>query len=156
RYETANDFAADVQRYLADVPVLAGPLSAWYRFRKFVLRNRVLLTLASAVGLLLAGAGAFAWHTDQQAAQRWADEQARLGRNAEAVAILLDQCEADLRLNRADRAAISLAAAERRLADGGAGDLTSRHARCRTDFELLSALDAIDTFRWTPTDGRFP
>jgi serine/threonine protein kinase len=35
RYETANGFAMDVQRYLADEPVLASPPSAWYRFRKF-------------------------------------------------------------------------------------------------------------------------
>src|SRR5207302_229801 len=43
RYETANGFAMDVQRYLADEPVLAGPPSAWYRLRKFVRRNRVRL-----------------------------------------------------------------------------------------------------------------
>src|SRR5262249_40672069 len=30
RYETANAFAADVQRYLADEPVQAGPPSSWY------------------------------------------------------------------------------------------------------------------------------
>src|SRR5207244_11334378 len=33
RYETANGFAADVQRYLADEPVLACPPSVGYRFR---------------------------------------------------------------------------------------------------------------------------
>src|SRR5262245_18280920 len=31
RYETANGFAMDIQRYLADEPVLAGPPSAGYR-----------------------------------------------------------------------------------------------------------------------------
>ena len=31
RYETANGFAADVQRYLTDEPVQACPPSAWYR-----------------------------------------------------------------------------------------------------------------------------
>ena len=35
RYETANGFAADVQRYLADEPVQACPPSAGYRLRKF-------------------------------------------------------------------------------------------------------------------------
>jgi len=40
RYETANAFALDVQRYLADEPVLACPPSAGYRLRKFVRRNR--------------------------------------------------------------------------------------------------------------------
>src|SRR5437762_10319699 len=40
RYETANDFAADVQRYLHDEPVQACPPSAGYRLRKFVRRNK--------------------------------------------------------------------------------------------------------------------
>src|SRR5262249_8331152 len=40
RYETANDFAADVMRYLTDQPVEACPPSAWYRIRKFASRNR--------------------------------------------------------------------------------------------------------------------
>jgi WD40 repeat protein/serine/threonine protein kinase len=49
RYESAAAFAADVQRYLSDEPVLACPPSAVYRFRKFARRNR---------GGVLAGAGA--------------------------------------------------------------------------------------------------
>ena len=40
RYETANGFAADIQRYLADEPVVARPPSRAYRLRKFVRRNR--------------------------------------------------------------------------------------------------------------------
>ena len=40
RYETANGFAGDMQRYLDDEPVEACPPSAWYRLRKFARRNR--------------------------------------------------------------------------------------------------------------------
>jgi serine/threonine protein kinase/tetratricopeptide (TPR) repeat protein len=40
RYETASAFAADVQRYLADEPVHAGPPSARYRLKKFLRRHR--------------------------------------------------------------------------------------------------------------------
>ena len=40
RYETANGFALDVQRYLRDEPVQACPPSAGYRFRKFLRRNK--------------------------------------------------------------------------------------------------------------------
>jgi serine/threonine protein kinase len=40
RYETANDFAIDIQRYLADEVVQACPPSAWYRLRKFVPKFR--------------------------------------------------------------------------------------------------------------------
>src|SRR5206468_3919361 len=56
RYETANGFAQDVQRYLADEPVLACPPSAWYRFRKFARRNTGALVSAAVVtaALLLA------------------------------------------------------------------------------------------------------
>jgi WD40 repeat protein/serine/threonine protein kinase len=53
RYETANGFALDIQRYLADEPVQAAPPSAWYRFRKFALRNKVALTAGAAVAAAL-------------------------------------------------------------------------------------------------------
>jgi serine/threonine protein kinase/tetratricopeptide (TPR) repeat protein len=62
RYETANGFAMDVQRYLADEPVLAGPPTAWYRFRKFARRNRMVLTMALLIGVsLLAGTAISTW-----------------------------------------------------------------------------------------------
>src|SRR5215213_2338320 len=49
RYETANGFASDVQRYLADEPVLACPPSAGYRLRKFVRRNKATAAVAALV-----------------------------------------------------------------------------------------------------------
>jgi len=55
RYETANGFAADVQRYLADEPVLAGPPSTAYRLRKFVKRNKGPVLAACLVVLALLG-----------------------------------------------------------------------------------------------------
>src|SRR4026208_1632603 len=51
RYETANGFAMDVQRYLRDDPVEACPPSALYRFRKFARRNGRALVTAAVVGL---------------------------------------------------------------------------------------------------------
>jgi serine/threonine protein kinase/Flp pilus assembly protein TadD len=56
RYESASAFAADVQRYLHDEPVLACPPSAWYRFRKFARRNKA--GLATAVVAALAALAA--------------------------------------------------------------------------------------------------
>src|SRR5262249_14946886 len=53
RYEPASAFAADVQRYLADEPVLAGPPSASYRLRKFVKRHRGPVLAATVVLLAL-------------------------------------------------------------------------------------------------------
>ncbi len=52
RYESASAFAADVQRYLAEEPVLACPPSAAYRFRKFARRHKTALVTASAVALI--------------------------------------------------------------------------------------------------------
>ena len=50
RYETANSFADDIQRYLNDEPVQACPPSAMYRFRKFARRNKAALVMAMFVG----------------------------------------------------------------------------------------------------------
>jgi serine/threonine protein kinase/tetratricopeptide (TPR) repeat protein len=54
RYETPNDFAADVMRYLTDRPVEACPPSSWYRLQKFVSRNRrgLATSVLLAVGVL--------------------------------------------------------------------------------------------------------
>jgi WD40 repeat protein/serine/threonine protein kinase len=40
RYETANQLGQELQRFLADEPVQAGPPSAGYRMRKFLRRNK--------------------------------------------------------------------------------------------------------------------
>ncbi len=53
RYETANGFALDVQRYLADETVQACPPSAWYRLRKVVRRNKGPVLAVSVIVLLL-------------------------------------------------------------------------------------------------------
>src|SRR5205814_9735979 len=56
RYETANGFAMDVQRYLADEPVQACPPSPRYRLKKFLRKNRGPAIAAALVFLaLLAG-----------------------------------------------------------------------------------------------------
>jgi serine/threonine protein kinase len=56
RYETANGLALEIQRYLADEPVLAGPPAASYRLRKFVKRNRGPVVAAALVlAALVAG-----------------------------------------------------------------------------------------------------
>jgi serine/threonine protein kinase/tetratricopeptide (TPR) repeat protein len=56
RYETANGFARDIERYLADEPVEACPPSARYRLRKFARKNRKALVTAGAFVLLLVAA----------------------------------------------------------------------------------------------------
>jgi eukaryotic-like serine/threonine-protein kinase len=56
RYETANSFILDIQRYLHDEPVLASPPSTVYRLRKFAKRNKGPL-VAAVVVLLALSAG---------------------------------------------------------------------------------------------------
>ncbi|HBE70198.1 MAG TPA: serine/threonine protein kinase [Planctomycetaceae bacterium] len=54
RYDSANELANDLQRFLASQPVLAGPPSLTYRLGKFASRNRNRLVLSAAVVLLVA------------------------------------------------------------------------------------------------------
>jgi serine/threonine protein kinase/tetratricopeptide (TPR) repeat protein len=76
-YESASALAADVQRYLADEPVLACPPSAWYRLRKFARRNRGRLMAATVLGLglLVAAGGIGAAAVDRSARQRAAEDR---------------------------------------------------------------------------------
>jgi serine/threonine protein kinase len=53
RYETANGLARDIQRFLAEEPVEAGPPSATYRLRKLAWKHRHGLATAAALLLLL-------------------------------------------------------------------------------------------------------
>ena len=55
RYETANGFARDIQRYLADEVVEARPPSTGYRLKKFVRRHKGQVIAASLVLLTLIG-----------------------------------------------------------------------------------------------------
>jgi WD40 repeat protein/serine/threonine protein kinase len=56
RYETASGLARDLERYLHDEPVEAGPPSAAYRLKKYARKHRVGLATASAfAGVLVVG-----------------------------------------------------------------------------------------------------
>jgi serine/threonine protein kinase/tetratricopeptide (TPR) repeat protein len=75
RYESANAFAADVQRYLNDEAVSACPPSAGYRLRKYVRRHRRLLATAGIVAAaLVAATGVSVW---QAVKARHAEDRAR-------------------------------------------------------------------------------
>ena len=53
RYETANSFARDIERYLADEQVEACPPSRMYRLRKYARRHRPLLFTSATIALVL-------------------------------------------------------------------------------------------------------
>jgi serine/threonine protein kinase len=62
RYATANGLAMDVQRYLANEPIVARPPSKLYRVQKLIRRNQ--LTFAAGAGVaiaLLAGLSVSTW-----------------------------------------------------------------------------------------------
>src|SRR4030095_103468 len=56
RYETANGFAEDIRRYLANEPVTAAAPSVAYLFRKFARRHQAALGLAALSALVLVAA----------------------------------------------------------------------------------------------------
>jgi len=90
RYETANGFSLDIQRYLAGEPVLAAPPSATYRLRKFAHKHRAALTTAAGIALLLvAGVAVSAWQavraTNAEAAARVAEQDALQAQRAETA-----------------------------------------------------------------------
>ncbi|MFI5456727.1 MAG: tetratricopeptide repeat protein [Isosphaerales bacterium] len=141
RYETANGFAADVQRYLNDEPVLACPPSAGYRFRKFARRNKRALVTALLLGLvLLAAVGTVAGSIGWVARDR-------------AVRQLTMEAGVNLALNEAERFRgggnypEALSAAKRAdvlLADDAASQgLQERVRHVRKDLEMILRLEGI-------------
>jgi eukaryotic-like serine/threonine-protein kinase len=82
RYETANELAMDVRRHLESETVTARPPTQFYRFRKFVRRNKIVVSAATAVSAsLIIGLCVAAWAlTRERAARARAEEAQRLAR----------------------------------------------------------------------------
>jgi serine/threonine protein kinase/tetratricopeptide (TPR) repeat protein len=86
RYESAIGFAQDIQRYLADEPVLACPPSAVYRLRKFVRRHQAgVLTTAAVFLVALLAAGGAGWV--------WWDQAERLTETDRTVSVALARAD---------------------------------------------------------------
>jgi tetratricopeptide (TPR) repeat protein len=85
RYASAAALGADVQRFLADEPVEAGPPSRAYRLRKFVRRNRGLVAGTAAVLVSLAGGAALAT-AEWMRAERERDQKETARRDAQIAA----------------------------------------------------------------------
>ena len=104
RYETANGFAADVQRYLSGEAVQAHPPSAAYRLRKFVRRNRP-QAIAAALVLAALLAGVVGTSVGLMRANRAAEQerQARVPRGGCAEGERQAKVEADAKRQEAER-----------------------------------------------------
>ena len=97
RYDTANGLALDIQRYIESEPVLARPPSRRYRFKKLVLRNKIVFAASGAVTLaLLIGLGMSTWLFFREREARFHERDAR-------------EREAQLRTEAEDRAKITQA-----------------------------------------------
>ncbi|MFO0892971.1 MAG: serine/threonine-protein kinase [Isosphaeraceae bacterium] len=134
RYETANDFAADVMRFLTDRPVEACPPLIRYRAAKFLRRNRGGVTLAAmaAAVLLLASWGVADWSLRRSA----------IHRKVEQALVEAD----DLLRQQKYREALATARQAEGLAESGpaARNLRDRAARRRDDMELVLRLQEVD------------
>jgi eukaryotic-like serine/threonine-protein kinase len=109
RYDTASSLARDIERYLNDEPVVAGPPSASYKLQKFVKRNKAGVAAAAlVVAVLVLGVLGTSWGmlrafdqkeradleasnarlaaTAEEQAKNEAQEAARLAREAAAEA----------------------------------------------------------------------
>ena len=89
RYETANDLARDIERYLHDEPVEAGAPSVVYRTRKFVRRHRlaVFVALFVPVALVAIVFNLYFGNVRLHEARNRADTAALRAKEAEALAL---------------------------------------------------------------------
>ncbi len=89
RYETANGFANDIQRYLNNEAVVACPPSVTYRFRKFARRNKVALaTTAMVAAALILGIVGTTWQAVRATrAERDAVRERDFARDAQQTAM---------------------------------------------------------------------
>ena len=158
RYETANSFAMDVQRYLADEAVQACPPSAGYRLRKFSRRNKTALAFGGVILLAIAVLGSgIGWAVRDRAAREAAADKERQDREQQLTArveqILDDADRLELALKWPEaRAAVGRAEAV--LAGGEVGDaIRQRVSDARRDLEFIARLDRIRQDRSTAVPG---
>jgi tetratricopeptide (TPR) repeat protein len=128
RYDTPNDLARDVQRFLADEVIEARPPSVGYRLKKFVRRHKGQFLAASLVLLALAlGGGGFLYvkkELDARQAQRIRDVNEAMN----AATMLREQRQLDRAREEAQRALV--------LAESGPAEATLQDQARRLKAEL--------------------
>ena len=148
RYETASNFAADLQRYLNDEPVHACRPSATYRCRKFARRHKAGLAVAGLVlfFIVLFGGGV-GWAMRDRTAREEQLAQERTARQAKISGQLEMILKDVARLEQAEKwadALVSARRAEPALATGEAPpDIQERARQTLVDLELVRQLDEI-------------
>jgi tetratricopeptide (TPR) repeat protein len=103
RYDTANALARDLERYLHDEPVEAGPPGAGYRLRKLAHKHRTALSVAGSIAVLLVLSGALsAWQAVRAtlAEQRALAERDRAEQEKNRAEQQKDRAEASFKMAR--------------------------------------------------------
>jgi len=150
RYETTNGLAMDIQRHLAEQPVIASPPSRRYLLLKLIRRNRISFTAAAiALSGLIAGLGTSTILFLRERAAR--QEQA-------ALRIQADQARAtEVRLREKASAAerLSQAAVLLRYEDLAAADTLIQNLPTALIPRSLEAADTLHTIAdWHLTQSR--
>ena len=145
RYETANGFAQDIQRYLDNEPVVARPPSQIYRLKKLVRRNQLVFAAAGAVAAaLLIGLGLSTWLFFREREARLQERNAR-------------EQEAQLRMEAEDRAKITQAAVFVSQGNYEDADATLKQLK---SFPSNPSLEGVSAFRsvgeWLALRGSWP
>lgn len=151
RYETADGFALDLQRYLLNEPVSATPPSVMYRVHKFVLRNKVAVRAAMVIAFVLVAAiigisSGLAWALKERqvAKERTKESEARFDLAIEAVESFYTGVSEDIHLKEPEledlRGRLLRSAQEfyQKLADDlkGARTIEQRHDLAEATFAL--------------------
>jgi serine/threonine protein kinase/Flp pilus assembly protein TadD len=158
RYESANAFAADAERYLADEPVQACPPSVWYRFRKFARRKkRAVVTSAVMAMAILLAVGTLGWAVrDRSAWQAEAEHEREERRTRLTTQVELILADVDRLMNDQKWAdALTVARrAEAALAGGDVDEATrGKVARLATELEFVDRLEQIRVERAAAPNG---
>jgi eukaryotic-like serine/threonine-protein kinase len=149
RYDSAEQFAADINLYLTGRPVMAHPASKIYRAKKFISRHKIGVISTSAIIILLIGyAITITWHSQQtQAALIQAQQETARAEQALLRAESLQEFLLDLfRSAEPDRPADQLPRTEEILALGAERALDPNSSPPSERFEMLLAIADVYTY----------
>jgi serine/threonine protein kinase/Flp pilus assembly protein TadD len=143
RYETANSLALDLQRYLDEEPVQAGPPSWAYKTRKLVSRNKRAMATAAVLGIVIATAIGVAGGTVGWAVR---DRQARVAEVEDEIERALEQATAAYKENRVPDAIVAINRAEGLIQSIGANTaVRSRFQQVKTQLDAVQGINDIES-----------
>lgn len=142
RYQSAGELAAEVQRFIKHEPVLAGPPSRAYRFRKLVRRNKAASISVAAISLtIIACLAASSWLYLKE-------------RDARKRAVTAERQEQQLRIQAENRERLTQAAYLISMGDLEAADrIVDSVSTAAPSLEAESVLRTLG--QWHALEGRW-